>query len=57
MNWLRDEQRPEGPVGTLRSVRMTRPLKEQIQRIDSTLWKPYREDGPSQAECVDVLNY
>jgi hypothetical protein len=60
LHWLRDEQRPEGPVGKITfaiSVRMTRTLKEHIQRIDPALWKPYREDSQGEAECVDVLNY
>lgn len=60
LNWLRDEQRSEGPSGKITfaiSVRMTRPLKEHIQRIGETLWKPYREDSGTEAECADVLNY
>jgi hypothetical protein len=60
VNWLRDEQRPEGPSGKIIfaiSVRMTRTLKEHIERIAEPLWKPYREDSETEAECADVLHY
>ncbi len=60
LHWLRDEQRPEGPAGKITfavRVRMTGSLKQHIQRIDGTLWKPYRQNSQSEAECVDVLNY
>jgi hypothetical protein len=60
VKWLRDEQRAEGPAGKITfaiSVRMTRPLKEHIQRIAEPLWKPYRQDSETEAECTDVLNY
>lgn len=60
VNWLRDEERSEGPKGRITfgiSVRMTPRLKEHILRISEPLWKPYREDAETISECVDVLNY
>jgi hypothetical protein len=60
MNWLRDEEREEGPRGRITfgiSVRMTANLKKHILRLPDSVWKPYREDSESASECADVLNY
>jgi hypothetical protein len=60
VNWLRNEERPDGPAGRIGfaiSVRMTRSLKEHIERIAAPLWKPYRQDSETEADCADVLNY
>lgn len=60
LNWLRDEQRADGPQGPITfgiSVRMTPNLKKHIVRLGDTLWKPYREDAGMISECADVLNY
>ena len=60
LNWLRDEQREEGPPGRITfgiSVRMTPDLKKHILRLGDSLWKPYREDAETVLECADVLNY
>jgi hypothetical protein len=60
VNWLRDEKRPEGPAGRITfaiSVRMTPTLKKHILRLPEPLWKPYRDDTESRAECADMLNY
>ena len=60
VNWLRDENRTEGPQGRITfaiSVRMTPSLKQHIGRIGESLWKPYREDAEMVSECVDLLNY
>ena len=60
LNWLRDEQRPDGPHGAIHfaiSVRMTAPLKEHILRIGDRFWKPYREDAETISEWADLLNY
>jgi len=60
VKWLRDEEREEGPRGRVTfaiSVRMTAKLKEHIQRIPDSLWKPYREDARAVSECVDVFSY
>jgi len=60
VNWLRDEQRAEGPPGPITfavSVRMTPRLKKHILRLPDSLWKPYREDAEAVSECADVLNY
>jgi len=60
VNWLRDEQRSEGPQGPIHfgiSVRMTPNLKKHIVRLPETQWKPYREDTEAIRECADVLNY
>jgi hypothetical protein len=60
VNWLRDEKRPEGPLGPITfgiSVRMTPNLKKHIARLGENLWKPYREDTETVSECADLLNY
>jgi hypothetical protein len=60
LNWLRDEQRADGPKGHITfgiSVRMTPNLKKHIARLGENLWKPYREDTGMVAECADLLNY
>jgi hypothetical protein len=60
VNWLRDEDRAEGPKGRITfaiSVRMTASLKQHIGRTTESLWKPYREDADMVSECVDLLNY
>jgi hypothetical protein len=60
VNWLRDEQRSEGPPGRITlgiSVRMTDKLKKCILRLPESVWKPYRSDGETEAQCADVLNY
>lgn len=60
LNWLRDEQRNDGPQGPITfgiSVRMTPNLKKHIVRLGENLWKPYREDAGMISECADVLNY
>lgn len=60
VNWLRDQNRSEGPQGPITfgiSVRMTASLKEHILRISQPLWKPYRDDGETISECADLLNY
>lgn len=60
MNWLRNEQRADGPGGPIRfaiSARMQASLKEHILRIPPSAWKPYREDREAVSECADVLNY
>ena len=60
VNWLRNEQREEGPHGPITfavSVRMTATLKKHILRLSSDVWKPYRSDRETEAECADILNY
>jgi hypothetical protein len=60
VNWLRDENRAEGPKARITfaiSVRMTASLKQHIGRVTESLWKPYREDADIVSECVDLLNY
>lgn len=60
VNWLRDENRAEGPKGRITfaiSVRMTQPLKRHVDRIGENLWKPYREDSETVSEYADLLNY
>jgi hypothetical protein len=60
VNWLRDENRSEGPQGRITfaiSVRMTPSLKQHIGRMSESAWKPYREDVETVRECVDLLNY
>jgi hypothetical protein len=60
VNWLRDEQRPDGPRGPITfgiSVRMTPHLKKHILRLADIFWKPYREDSEAVSECADLTNY
>jgi DDE family transposase len=60
LQWLRDDQRVNGPQGPIRfgiSVRMTPNLKKHIERLPEHQWKPYREDSEAVRECADVLNY
>jgi hypothetical protein len=60
LNWLRDEQRADGPRGPIVfgiSVRMNRSLKEHIERLPKIAWKPYREESDLVSECADILNY
>lgn len=60
MRWLRDEKRaagPQGPIGFAVSVRMFPALKQHIQRLSASAWKPYRKDSEAESECADVLNY
>jgi len=60
VNWLRDEQRSEGPKGRIHfaiSVRMTPTLKEHILRLGNQGWKPYREDSETISECANLFNY
>lgn len=60
VNWLRDEQRSEGPRGPIIfgiSARMTPKLKKHILRLPDSLWKPYREDSEAVSECADLTNY
>jgi hypothetical protein len=60
VNWLRDENRSEGPQGRITfaiSVRMTPSLKEHIGRMSESCWKPYRDDVDTVSQCLDLLNY
>src|ERR1700719_3675998 len=60
MNWLRNEQRAEGPRGPIQfaiSARMQPSLKQHILRLRAFAWKPYREESEVVSECADVLNY
>jgi hypothetical protein len=60
VNWLREENRVDGPKGRITfaiSVRMTASLKQHIGQVTESLWKPYREDTDIVSECVDLLNY
>ncbi|MCC6345200.1 MAG: IS1380 family transposase [Bryobacterales bacterium] len=60
VNWLRDEEGRQGPRGRITfgiSVRMTPNLKKHILRLPESVWKSYRDDSETQAECADLLNY
>ena len=60
MDWLRNEQREQGPQGPIRfaiSVRMQSSLKQHILRLPSFAWKTYRDESEAVSECADVLNY
>ena len=32
-------------------------LKQHIQKLSATAWKPYRNDTEAESECADVMNY
>jgi hypothetical protein len=60
VNWLRDENRANGPHGPITfgiSVRMSNTLKQHILRLPDHFWKPYRSDSETESECADLLNY
>lgn len=60
MEWLRNEQREQGPQGPIRfaiSVRMQSSLKQHILRLPSFAWKTYRDESEAVSECADVTNY
>ncbi|MGA7339038.1 MAG: IS1380 family transposase [Terracidiphilus sp.] len=58
VNWLRDEQRPEGPGGRIAfaiSARMSEPLHAAIQALPEAAWEPYGERHPAEIrECAEV---
>jgi hypothetical protein len=52
VNWLRDEERedgPRGPIGFAISVRMSVALREAIENVAESAWEPY---GTSHAEVI-----
>lgn len=60
MDWLRNEQREQGPQGLIQfaiSVRMQSSLKQHILRLPSFAWKTYRDESEAVSECADVTNY
>ncbi len=58
LNWLRDEQRKEGPQGCIGfaiSARMTEALHEAILAVPEREWKAYGEPHPNETrECAEV---
>ncbi len=57
LDWLRDENRPDGPKGRIGfavSVPMTTPLKEEILQLNENAWQPYREDEDAKLECAEI---
>jgi len=57
IEWLRDEQRPQGPQGFLGfavSARMNPALHAEIVATAESRWQPYSEDSGAIKECVQV---
>lgn len=60
LDWLRDEQRENGPqgfVGFAVSAPMTKPLKEAIVAVAEEKWETYRDDAEALLECAPVDYY
>jgi hypothetical protein len=60
LNWLRDEQRTDGPAGFIGfavSVPMMKPLKEEILAVEAQAWQLYREEADVALECANVPYY
>jgi hypothetical protein len=58
VDWLRDENRAEGPCGAIGfaiSARMSAALHEAIEKLDESVWEPYGKLHPEQIrECAEV---
>ena len=58
VNWLRDENRvdgPRGPIGFAISARMNPALHEAIEKLDESAWEPYGKPHPELIrECAEV---
>ena len=58
MQWLRDENRPEGPqgfIGFAISARMRDALHQAILRVPEENWEGYGEAHPQEIrECAEV---
>ncbi len=57
LEWLRDEQRPQGPPGFLGfavSARMNPALYAEIMATAESRWQPYSEDSRGTKECAEV---
>jgi len=58
IRWLRDENRPEGPVGLIGfaiSARMSEALAKAVSKVAEENWKPYGEVNASEIrECAEV---
>jgi hypothetical protein len=58
VNWLRDENRAEGPKGRIGfaiSARMSEALKKAIEQLPEEAWEPYGRAHPVEIrECAEV---
>jgi hypothetical protein len=58
VDWLRDENRadgPHGPIGFAISARMSVALHEAIEKLDESAWELYGKPHPEQIrECAEV---
>jgi hypothetical protein len=58
VNWLRDENRvdgPRGPIGFAISARMNPALHEAIEKLGESAWEPYGKPHPELIrECAEV---
>jgi hypothetical protein len=60
LDWLRDENREDGPrglIGFAVSAPMTKPLKEAILEVPSEKWQVYRDEAEALLECAAVDYY
>ena len=57
LDWLRHEERAEGPQGKIGfavSAPLTAPLKQRILELTESEWKPYREDAEALLQCAEL---
>lgn len=59
LDWLRDDKRetgPKGRIGFAVSAPLRKPLKDEILKLESYDWQPYREDSEALWDCA-VVDY
>lgn len=57
LTWLRDEQRPDGPLGRIGfavSARMNQALRQEIVETPESRWQAYYEDSGVMKDCAQV---
>src|SRR4051794_7512456 len=58
IDWLRDEQRPDGPQGFIGfgvSARMSPALRQAVEAVPEAQWEAYgKHDVEVTRECADV---
>ena len=60
LDWLREENRENGPQGFLGSAvsaPMTKPLKQAVVEVPAAKWETYRDDNEALVECAPVDYY
>ena len=57
VNWLRDEERQEGPrgcIGFAITARMSEPLHAAIVAIPEEAWQPDKDEADAERHCAEV---